>query len=87
MPKVFIPPSMRTLTGDESVVDVDGATLGQVLDNLDQRYPGLKQRICQGNTIRPGIAVAVACSIATVGLLQKTDPADEIHFLPAVGGG
>ena len=87
MPKVFIPPSMRALTGNEGIVDVDGATLGQVLEHLEQRYPGIKERICQGNSIRPGLAVAVADSIATLGLFQPTDADTEIHFLPAVGGG
>lgn len=78
---------MRALTGNQPVIEVDGATLGQVLEQLDQRHPGIRDRICQGNTIRPGIAVAIGDSVATLGLFQKADPDAEIHFLPAIGGG
>jgi molybdopterin synthase sulfur carrier subunit len=87
MPRVFIPPSMQSLTAGEKLIEVSGTNLGQVIDNLEQRFPGIKGRICQDDRIRPGLAVAVAGSIVTLGLLQRTDPDVEIHFLPAIGGG
>ncbi len=87
MPRVFIPPPMRSLTDGEEVVDVDGSNLRQVIEVLEQRFPGMKDRLCQDDDLRPGLSVAVAGSVATLGLLQKTDPHVEIHFLPAIGGG
>ena len=87
MPRVFIPPPMRSLTAGEEVVEVDGTNLRQVIENLEQRYPGIKQRICQGGEIRPGLSVDVGGSVATLGMLQRTATDAEIHFLPAIGGG
>lgn len=87
MPRVFIPLPMRSLTDGEEVVDVDGTNLRQVVDRLEQRFPGIKNRLCRDDEIRPGLSVAIGASVATLGLLQKTDPDVEIHFLPAIGGG
>lgn len=87
MPRVFIPPAMQSLTEGKEVVNVDGTTLRQVIEHLDQQFPGTKDRLCQDDDIRPGLSVAVAGSVATLGMLQRTDPDVEIHFLPAIGGG
>ena len=81
MPRVFIPPPMRTLTAGE------GVNIAQVIENLEQRYPGMKERLCEDGALRPGLSVAVGGSVATLGMLQRTDPDVEIHFLPAIGGG
>lgn len=78
---------MRSLTEGAEVVEIDGNNLGQVIENLEQRFPGMKERLCQDEAIRPGLSVAVGDSVATLGMLQRTDPDVEIHFLPAVGGG
>jgi len=87
MPRVFIPPPMRSLTEGEEVVEVGGANVAQVIENLEQRFPGMKQRLCQDDGLRPGLSVAVGGSVATLGMLQRTEPDVEIHFLPAIGGG
>jgi len=77
---------MELTTGVE-VVEIAGTNLGQVIDNLEQRFPGIRARLCQDGNIRSGLMVSVADSIATLGLLQHTTPEAEIHFLPAIGGG
>ncbi|MDA1048903.1 MAG: MoaD/ThiS family protein [Planctomycetota bacterium] len=87
MPRVFIPPPMRPLTAGEEVVEVAGANIAQVIENLEQRFPGMKERLCQDDALRPGLSVAVGDSVATLGMLQRTGPDVEIHFLPAIGGG
>ena len=78
---------MMEFTEGVEIVEVAGANLGQVIDNLERRFPGIKARLCQDGNIRPGLMVSVADSIATLGLLQRTGPEAEIHFLPAIGGG
>ena len=87
MPRVFIPPALRSLTNEEEVVDVDGTSIGQAIDALDQRFPGIRDRLCQDGEIRPGLSVTVGDSVAALGMLQRTAPNVEIHFLPAIGGG
>ena len=87
MPRVFIPPAMRPLTGGHEVVEAAGTTVREAIDDLDQRYAGIKDRLCQDGGLRPGLAVAVGGSISGLGVLQRVKPDAEIHFLPMIGGG
>ena len=42
---VRIPTPLRSYTGDQKVVSADGATLGEVLLDLDRQFPGLRFRV------------------------------------------
>ena len=42
--KVLIPSPLRSYTQD-AWVEAEGATLGEVLDDLDRRYPGIRFRM------------------------------------------
>ena len=59
MPTVWIPALLRDLTGGQETITVAGTTVRQVIENLDGRYPGVKDRLCAGDQLRPGVAVAV----------------------------
>ena len=87
MPVVWIPSLMRDLTGGESRVTVPGTTVRQVINNLEEMYPGIRQRICYGDDIDPTIAIAVDGELSELGMLQPVREQSEIHFLPAVSGG
>ena len=87
MPRVFIPPLLRSLAGGASEVDVEGSSVRQVIAALDERFPGIRERLCEGDQLRPGLAVAVDGRMSSIGLLQKVGPESEVHFLPAIGGG
>ena len=87
MPRVFIPAEIRALVNDHEVVDADGTTVAEVLDHLSRQYPEVRQRLCVGNQLRPGLVVSVGHTISALGLLQPVSATDEIHFLPSVGGG
>jgi molybdopterin synthase sulfur carrier subunit len=87
MPTVWIPALLRTFTDQQESVDVPGATLAEVIDALDTRYPGIKARLCDGDRIRPGLAVVIDTQIARAGLSEPVPPASEVHFIPAVAGG
>ncbi len=63
-----------------------GATLRDVLRQLDGECPGLFARVVAGDAIAPGLAVSVDGSM-TSRLLAPIRPDSEIHFLPAIGGG
>lgn len=86
MPRVFIPPMLRSLVGRETV-DVPGATVREVIDALDAQFPGVRQRLRDDDGLRSGISVAIGGSVSSLGLLRRVGPEDEVHFLPAVGGG
>ena len=42
---VRVPTTLRTLTGGVASVDVDGATLSEVLDALESAHPGFRDRL------------------------------------------
>ncbi|MDB5384564.1 MAG: hypothetical protein JWM11_210 [Planctomycetaceae bacterium] len=87
MPIVFIPPLMRTLTNGVERVEVEGLTVRQILRELENQFPGVTERLCAGDELKPGMAVAVDGYMSSLGLRQKVQPTSEVHFLPAIGGG
>lgn len=87
VPRVFIPPLLRELTGNVSEVDVEGTTVREVIKNLETRYPGIRNRLCENDELKSGLTVAVGQNVSSLGLLQKVASDSEVHFLPAIGGG
>ena len=87
MARVFIPAQLRPLTGGHHQVEVDGATVRQIIDELERRFPGIRDRLCDADELKPTLSVAVDGHVSSVGLLQKVRPESEVHFLPAIGGG
>jgi Molybdopterin converting factor, small subunit len=90
MSTVRIPTPLRKLTGDQEVVTVSGATIGEILENLDKTYPGLGERLCdeEGNVRR---FVNIFINDEDIRFLEdKATPvkeADEISIVPAIAGG
>jgi sulfur-carrier protein len=84
---VWIPALYRDLTGGQEIVKVSGTTIAEVIAALDSTHPGLQDRLCEGDRIRPYISVAVNGTITRRGLLQRLTQPSEIHFVPALGGG
>lgn len=87
MATVHLPTNLRPLAGGRDRVEAPGATLRQVFDALDARWPGLKQQIVEDGRIRPQLAVAVDGSVVDGGLVVAVDEDAEIFLIPAVGGG
>ena len=87
MAKVWIPSLMRDLTAGQTVVTVRGSTVRQVIDNLEAKFPGTKSRLLKGDSLKPGIGIAIDGEMARYGLTEKVNSTTELHFLPAVSGG
>ncbi len=87
MARVFIPFSMRKLAGGKSEVEIAGSTLGEVIDNLEAIFPGMKERIVQDGRLRPGLAAIVGQQPTREGLRAKVEEDTEVHFLPNISGG
>ena len=87
MPVVWIPTLLRPLAGGQQQVTVEGATVGQVIAALDAAHPGMRDRICTGDRLRPGIAVAIDGTVSRLGLLQPVPEGSEVQILPAIAGG
>ena len=87
MATVYIPPLLRALTGDIDTLEIPGTTVGQVVEELERRFPGMKERLCSGDSLRAGLTVVVENEVARQGLSAPLRPTSEVHFLPAIGGG
>jgi molybdopterin converting factor small subunit len=87
MPVVWIPALLQSLTGGEETVIASGKTVGDVIDQLEGRYPGVKERLIDKGEIRPHIAVAIDGEVSPEGLQQDVQEGSEIHFIPALSGG
>jgi molybdopterin synthase sulfur carrier subunit len=87
MPVVFIPALLQEMTGGRRSVEVEGATVREVLDNLERACPGIRAHLLEGDRLRPHIQVAVDGAVGPLGLRERTEPASEIHFVAAISGG
>jgi MoaD family protein len=86
---VKIPAQLRTLTGNEAETEVDGASVGEVLDALYERYDGLRDRITEDGELRRFVNVYVGGEDIRFGsgLDTPVSDGDEVTILPAVAGG
>jgi molybdopterin synthase sulfur carrier subunit len=87
MPVVFIPTPLRGLTGGVTQIRLEGSTVGELVDALDSRFPGLKERLCRGDSLSPGLQISIDHVMTRRGLLARVRPESEVHFLPVIGGG
>ena len=88
MALVFIPSLMRNLTGGADRVEIPGATLRQIVNNLEAAHPGMKARLMdESGQFQEGLAVAINGETTHMGLLGPVADSTEIHFIPAIGGG
>ncbi|MGH7256669.1 MAG: ubiquitin-like small modifier protein 1 [bacterium] len=90
MIKVRIPTPLRTLTRGQGEVESKGASLQELLDNLESAHPGLKGRLCddQGELRR---FVNIYVNEEDIRFLKGKDTelkdGDEVSIVPAIAGG
>ena len=90
MSTVRIPPVLRTSTGGQKLVEVDGDTVGAVLATLVASHPGLEAQIfAQGGDLNRFMNVFVNdTDIRHLGTLDTpVGDQDSIVLLPAMAGG
>ena len=81
MARVLITGSLKTLTGGESVLEMEVATIRQLFLQLGERFPAL------ATPIEEGLAVAIDGQIYQDAWLQPIPEDAEVALLPAIGGG
>tara|TARA_B100001750_G_C15392817_1_gene538345 strand:- start:183 stop:446 length:264 start_codon:yes stop_codon:yes gene_type:complete len=84
---VCIPTLLRQLTKGQDKVVVDGNTLGKVVDQLDESYPGLKSRLIVQGQLKPSITASIDGAFIRKGLYERVNPDSEVTFLPNISGG
>jgi molybdopterin synthase sulfur carrier subunit len=87
--EVRIPTILRTFTGGAKAVQGDGKTLSAVIDDIESRNPGLKERLVEADELRRFVNVYVNDEDVRFagGLSAPTSDGDVVVVLPAVAGG
>ncbi|WP_380169060.1 ubiquitin-like small modifier protein 1 [Jannaschia sp. R86511] len=86
---VRIPTILRPLTGGEKRVEGQGATLRELLADLESRHQGLQDRVVDDGALRRFVNVYVNDEDVrfTGGLDTAVADGDQVTILPAVAGG
>ena len=90
MPTVLITTPLRKLTNELESVSAAGATVGEIINNLDAAFPGIKERICdEAGNVRRFVNIYVGGEDIRFLEDQATPvkEADEISIVPAIAGG
>jgi len=90
MAKVKLPPVLRKLSAGVKEVEVSGATIGEVLDNLDKQYPSIKtQLLTQDGQIARFVNLYLNDEDVRFmqGLTTPVSQTDTVVILPAMSGG
>jgi molybdopterin converting factor small subunit len=87
--QVSIPTILRPHTGGAKAVDGAGGTLGELLDDLESRHPGLRSRLVDDAGLRRFVNVYVNDEDVRFlgGLETPVGEGDTVTVLPAVAGG
>ena len=87
---VKVPTILRTHTGGEGRIDGEGATVREVLDDLEERYPGIRARlVTDEGALHRFVNVYVNDEdVRYLGALEtEVRDGDVVSILPAVAGG
>ncbi|MDC3962023.1 MoaD/ThiS family protein [Polyangium jinanense] len=89
MPVVRIPTPMRTLTANKDEVEATGATVGEIIEDLEKRHPGIRDRLLDAKGVRRHVNIFVGDEDIRFldGLKSEVKATDQVSIVPAIAGG
>jgi sulfur-carrier protein len=78
---------LQPLTGGVSQMRVAGRTIRAIINHLEERFPGMKERLLQDGALRPDVVIAIDGETALDGLAELVGEDSEVHFIPPISGG
>jgi sulfur-carrier protein len=85
--RVTLPSPLASYTANRREVEATGATIDELLRDLDRRYPGIRFRVVdEQDAIRPHIKIFVNREQAS-GIARRLAPDDEVLVVAALSGG
>lgn len=86
---VRIPAALRSLTAGADEVKAAGGTVGAVIEDLEAKHPGLRDRLLDEKGVRRFINIYVGEEDVrfTGGLTTEVKAGDQISIVPAIAGG
>lgn len=86
MAELHLPSTLQPLfAGLPRRLEIEAGTVGEALDRLEDRWPGLRDRLCEPGAIRPHIHVYVDRERA--GLQTALEPRSRVDVISAISGG
>ncbi|MDQ7030928.1 MAG: ubiquitin-like small modifier protein 1 [Ardenticatenia bacterium] len=91
MATVYVPTPLRRLTGGQARVDVEAGTVGELIEKLEDQFPGIKNRLVEAESGEIKRFINVFVNGEEIRSLQGTEtPLDEhaeVSIIPAMAGG
>ncbi|MEQ1788106.1 MAG: MoaD/ThiS family protein [Acidimicrobiales bacterium] len=85
--RVRIPTPLRAYTDQQKVVEGEGATVAEVLDDLDRRFPGIRFRMVdEQDHLRQHMKIWIGQD-PVLDLAAPVTATDEITIMQALSGG
>lgn len=86
---VRIPTPLRTLTGGNDEVKAQGATVALLIEDLEKRYPGMRDRLLDEKGVRRFVNIFVGDEDIRFleGLATELKGGEQISIVPAIAGG
>lgn len=90
MATVRIPTPLRSLTGGNDEISVDGGSVKEVIENLEKSHPGIRDRLLdEKGAVRRFVNLYVGDEDIRFldGLDTELDGKTELSIVPAIAGG
>ena len=89
MARVIIPSMMREIARGAEMVEVDGATLKEVIAGLEAKCPGIRALLVDQDGVRHHVAFIIdgVDARSSGGLLAAVPEDAEVVIVPALSGG
>ncbi|MDP1808239.1 MAG: MoaD/ThiS family protein [Actinomycetota bacterium] len=88
--RVRIPSPLRSLTEGEGEVEAEGASVREMITDLEAKYPGIQERLCDANgDVRRFVNIFVGQEDIRFlgGLDTLIEEGAEVSIIPAIAGG
>ncbi|HCF30162.1 MAG TPA: molybdopterin synthase sulfur carrier subunit [Cyanobacteria bacterium UBA11049] len=88
--KVLIPTPLQKFTNNQATLDCSGNSVAELLESLEQSFPGIKSRLCDEQG-QPRRFLNLYVNSEDIRFLEGTETplkeGDEVSIVPAVAGG
>ncbi len=89
MPSIKIPTPLRPFTGEKNEITVNGATIGEALNDLVTQYPELRAHLFNGDQLRSFVNVYLGDEDIRFlnGLDTDLESTSQLRIIPSIAGG
>ena len=89
MANVKIPTPLRPLTNNLTSIDIDGSNVIELIENLNDKFPGFKDKIMEESSLKHFVNIYInGEDIRYIdSMFTEIKEGDEVSIVPAVAGG